>query len=158
MVSFVGAGQPTGFGETFQRTVQGTAPAAGAVYSHVLDPTYLHRLVSCVFTLVTDGTDGERYVTLELDGGDANAILVDGAAVTVDPSSTQRFSGSMYRGVSEWNVGTDVFFPITPSFMEGGQTFNIQVTNMGAADQLSLIRFRYDLWRTGDVAPPGDGY
>ena len=157
MVSFVGAGQPTGFGETFQRTVQGDDPDAGSVFTVQLDSTYLHRLVSCVFTLTTDGNDGERYVTLELDGGDTNAIVVDGAAVTVDPSSTQRFSGSMYRGVGEWNAGTDVFFPITPTFMEGGQTFGISVQNMQAGDQLSLIRFRYDLWRTGPVAPPGRG-
>lgn len=157
MVSFVGAGQPTGFGETFQRTDAPPDPDAGSIFTHTLNPTYLHRLVSCFFTLTTDDNDGERFVTLELDGGDTLPILADGAAVTVDPSSVQVFSGSMYRGNSEWNAGTYVFFPITPTFMEGGQTFNIQVANIQVGDQLSAIRFRYDLWRTGNVDPPGYG-
>lgn len=136
---------PAEGGRPFQHTVASTSPAAGASFSHVLDPRYTQRLLSAVFTLTTSAVVASRYVTLEVKDGTNTAFVVNGAGVNVLASSTQRFVGSSERGQGEWATGTDVFFPLLPVELYGGLTLTINVANIDTTDQLSGIRLTF--WR-----------
>lgn len=144
-------GQPYGHGRTFQQTIApgitpwAAAAVAGASYSLTLLYADWWRLVACRFTLATDATAGNRYVTIEYPDGTNVTPVVDAAAVLVTPSTTaQRFSGSLHRGTSEWNTGTDVLFPLSGLWLEVGRTVQIHIGGAGAADLLSSIRLTFD--------------
>lgn len=153
-------GQPTGFGLTQQSTVIAgvtpgfAAPVAATNYTLTLQPYDWWRLVFCTFTLTTDATAGNRYVTVEYPAGDGTSVLADAAAVQVTPSSTnQRFVGAITRGNSEWNAPSDVLFPLSGIWLEAGRTIVLTSTNKGAADLFSKVRFTFD--RT-PVTPDGE--
>lgn len=156
MTGWFGLTQPFGYGKGYQHPLTATSPAAGSSFSVNLSAQYRWRYVSCVFTLTADGNAANRYVTLEYQGGDGKAILVDAAAVVVTASSTQRFCGSISRTVAEWAANTDVLFPMTPAFLDGGGVLTINVTNIQAGDTLTLIRFIFDRFSTApDVETAG---
>jgi hypothetical protein len=144
-------GQPFGYGRTQQSTIIAgvtpgfAAPVAATNYTLTLQPYDWWRLVFCVFTLTTDATAGNRYVTVEYPAGDGTSAFADAAAVQVTPSSTnQRFVGSYGRGTGEWNAPSDVFFRLSGIWLEAGRTIVITSTNKGAADLLSNVRFTFD--------------
>lgn len=152
-------GQPYGHGRTFQHTIiPGTAganaaPSAGANYTYVVSPWDAMRLVFCRFSLTTSAVAGNRYVTIEYPGPTGGAVVADGAAVLVGPSTTaQRFIGALGRSPAEWNTGTDVFFPLSGIWLEAGRTLTITVANIDTADQLSSIRLTFDTLQV-----PADG-
>lgn len=150
-------GQPYGHGRSFQRTRRGTSPAAGSSFSLTLDPAYRHVLVHAVFTLTTAVAAANRYTTVQYTYGDGVAAWVNAAAVVQTASSAQRYVGSKDRGSSEWNTGTDVLFPISPMFLDGGGVFSIAVANIAGADQLSGIYLTFDLYPTSDSVMPDYG-
>jgi hypothetical protein len=138
-------GQPYGHGRTYQHTVLGTTPGAGANYSTGIGRVDRARLVFASFTLTTDSNVAARYVTIEYGGINAVARTADGAAVTVSASTTaQRFLGIYNRGPAEWNTGTDVFFPLGGLWIEAGETVAINVANIQVGDQLASIRLTFD--------------
>jgi hypothetical protein len=144
-------GQSYGSGRTQQSTLipgqgaAGPAPAAGANYVFSVRHHDRVRLVFCAFTLATDATAGNRYVTVAYQLGASGASYADAAAVTVTPSTTsQRFIGSINRGVAEWNTGTDVLFPLGGPWLEIGSTVTINVGGIGTGDQLSAIYLTFD--------------
>lgn len=156
MTGWFGLTQPFGYGKGYQHPLTATSPAAGVSFSVKLPSLYRWRYVSCVFTLTTDANVANRYVTLEYQGGDTKALLVDAAAVTVSANSTQRFCGSVSRTVAEWATNTDVFFPMTPAFLDGGGVLTINVANIQAADTLTFIRFIFDRFSTApDIETEG---
>lgn len=150
-------GQPHGFGRSFQRTRRGSVPAAGASFTLNLEPVYRHVLVHAVFTLTTSATVANRYTTIQYVYGDGVAAWVNGAAVVQTASSAQRYVGAKDRGTSEWNTGTDVLFPLSPMFLDGGAALSINVGNIQAADQLSGIYLTFDLYPTSDSVMPDYG-
>lgn len=154
-MSVHGLGQPYGFGLSFQRTDRPAKPAAGAIFTRTLDSRYRHRLVEIVFTLATSAVAGNRYVTVEYEGGDGNPVWINAAAVTVSANSTQRFVGSVDRTTSEWNTNTDVLFPLSRMFLDGGGALEINVASIDVADQLSLIYITFDLFPTDEERNPG---
>lgn len=156
MSSWFGLTEPYGSGQGFQTAVRGDNPAAGASYLLKLDPRWIWRLVSAVFTLTTSVSAANRYVTVEYQDGDGNTLAVNGAAVILTASSTQRWAGSLIRGHSEWAANTDVLFPILPVFMQGGNVLTITVANVQAADQLSKIVWIFDRFPTNPENYPGD--
>jgi hypothetical protein len=114
--------------------------------------------VAITFTLTTDSNVAARFVTVEALYGSGDPYVVSGAAVTVSASTTnQRFDGSLRRGTSEWNTGTDVFFPLHGVFIDGGQTFRIHIANVQVGDQLSRIYHTFDLFPTQDHVLPEYG-
>lgn len=137
--------QSFGHGRTEQSTVAVKQPAAGANAVLTLTRYDRWRLVGCVFTLATDATAGNRYVTIEYGGTSTVSQQADAAAVLVAPSTTgQRFVGSVNRGTSEWNTGTDVLFPLSGLWLEAGRTVTINVATIGAGDQLSNVFLTFD--------------
>lgn len=156
-------GQPYSYGRTEQSVVSAgitpgaPAPVAGANYTLVLQRYDRWRLVFCTFTLTTDATAGNRYVTIEYPGGDGISQFADGAAVQVTPSSTnQRFVGSMSRGTGEWNAPSDVFFHLSGPWLEVGRSIVLTSTNKGAADLFSAVRFTFDRTIVDDDGTPDD--
>jgi hypothetical protein len=155
VAEWYGLAQPYGFGLGFQSPITGVKPAAGANFSLAIDARWRWRIVTAVFTLVTDANAANRYVTLEYQDGSGVALVVDAAAVVVTANSTQRFAGSTARGVAEWAANTDVLFPLTPVFLDGGGALTINVANKQVTDQLSAIRFLVDRFPTDLENYPG---
>jgi hypothetical protein len=144
-------GQPYGHGRSFQQSiVPGVTPWApatvtGASYSLRLQLADFWRLVGVTWTLSTDSTVGNRYVTVEYPDGQGVSMVADAASVLVTPSTTaQRFIGSVHRGNSEWNTGTDVLFPLSGLWLEIGRTVTINIANVGSGDKLTKVRFTFD--------------
>jgi hypothetical protein len=115
-------------------------PAAAADGVFTVDGRGLRRLVSIVFTLTTSADVADRYVTVEYEGGDGLPFAVNAAGVLVTALSTQRFAGSISRGNSEWNTGTDVLFPLEDVFLYPSNVLRINVAAVQATDALSGIR------------------
>lgn len=113
-----------------------------------MDGRWSSRLVSCVFTLTTDVNVANRFVTVEFQGGDGTAYAVAGAAIATAASLTRRYNGQMGRGTSEGIAGSDIFFPLEPLFMRGGDTLAIIVGGIQAGDTLTKIRFVFDRFST----------
>lgn len=149
--------QPYGLVQLPQNKIDGVSPAAGASYSHKFTGIYVTRIVSIVFKLTTDANAANRYVTVEVQGDNGNAFAVSAAAVVVTASTTgQRFCGTIYRGTSEWNTGTDVLFPLTPIFIHGGDVLKINVASIQAGDQLSAIEIVGDRFSTDPTLDNAD--
>lgn len=137
--------QSYGHGRTEQSTILVPKPAAGQGASLKLQRYDRWRLVGCVFTIDTDATGADRYLTVEYPGGSGVSQQADGAAVLVTPSTSgQRFVGSLNRGVAEWNTGTDVFFPLSGLWLEAGRTVQIAIAGVGVADQLTNVYLTFD--------------
>lgn len=136
--------QPYAVGGAIQWTLRGTPPGAGNNFTLPIDSAWVWRLTVCTFTLNTSGAAANRYATVQQIGGDTLPYRVDGAGVVVTAGSIQRFSGSMYRGSAEWATGTDVFFPLTPIFLRGGDSLAINVANIQAGDSLTAIYLTFD--------------
>jgi hypothetical protein len=148
--------QPYGAGLGTQFYERGVTPAVGTSFVSAFDPRLgIRRLVACVFTLATDSNAANRYVTVEYADGAGVSYGADAAAVVVTASTTaQRYCGSIYRGVAEWNANTDVLFPLTPVFVKDGFQLTIKVANVQAGDQLSLIGFVTDRFAYGNEPEP----
>lgn len=148
-------GQPASVGPSFQSIIPGSPPAAGANFTLALDSRWVWRVTGCVFTLTTSAVAANRYVTLEYAENDGVSNTVNAAGVVVLAGSTQRFAGSMFRGVAEWNTGSDVLFPLFPKYLYGGSTVSILVASIQAADTLTAIRFVVDRFPTDPEQYPG---
>lgn len=147
-------GQDYGYGFTEQHSVLGKQPVAGGGFAFALERYDKWRLVAVTFTIATDATAGNRYVTVEYTGSTQTNRLADAAAVTVAPSTAaQRFCGSLHRGNSEWNTGTDVLFPLSGLWLDPGSSVAIDITNVGAADQLSAIVLTFDRLASIELLP-----
>ena len=140
MSSVLAVTQPYGVGLGQQLPLNFANPAAGANYTRTHDGYALRRYLTLVFTLTTDANPANRYVTVEVQGKDGLAYVVDAAAVTVSANSTQRFVCSIFRGVAEWATNTDVLLPLAPVLQSPGDTFTIVVANVQAGDTLTKIR------------------
>lgn len=143
--------QPYGHGHTEQSTIYAgqspdyPAPVAGASYAIHLQRYDRWRLIACTFTLTTDSTVGNRYVTIEYLAANGQSAIADGAAVLIAPSTTgARFLGSLTHNVGEWNTGTDVFFPLSGLWLEVGRRVTINVNGIGATDLLSKVSLTFD--------------
>ncbi len=115
-------------------------PGAAQAATFTVDGRGLRRLNTIVFTLTTDANVANRYVTVEYRGGDGLAYCVNAAAVVVLAGSTQRFAGSIGRGVSEWATGTDVLFPLDDVFLYASDVLRVGVSGVQAGDTLTAIR------------------
>lgn len=156
MTGWFGLTQPYGYGRGYQHPLTAKNPAAGSNFTVALPAQYRWRHVSCVFTLTTDANAANRYVAVEYLAGNGNAEVADAAAVVVTANSTQRYAGSCSRTVAEWAANTDVLFPLSPVFMDGGGTLQIRVGNIQAGDTLTLIQFVFDRFSTApDVETAG---
>lgn len=131
---------PYGSARGVQEPLSVPDPAAATVARYVVDGRGLRRLNTLVFTLTTDGTAGNRYVTVEYEDSSGRPYCVNAAAVVVLKSTTQRFAGSISRGEAEWAAGTDVLFPLDSVFLYPSDVLTIEVANVQAGDQLSGIR------------------
>lgn len=145
---------PFGWGQGFQWIDRGTSPAAGAVLSTQLSPRWRHLYTEISFTLTTDSNAANRYVTVEAEDTDGNPFWINGASVTVSANSTQRFVGQIQRGPAEWNTNTDVFFPLSPTILNGGTNFKINVQNIQVGDTLTLIKLVSMRFPTDDNSLP----
>lgn len=153
-------GQAYGSGAEVSSVIRGTDPGANTNFVLTLDSRWSWRIVACSFTLTTDANIANRYVTMEYAQDDGTVNVINAAAVLVTASSTARFSGSLTRGVAEWNTGTDVLFPLCPVWLFGGSTVSIIVGTKQAGDTLTKIRFVVDRIQTDQLSaedqPPWD--
>ena len=146
--------QPVGVGLGQQLPFFGTSPAAGANYSTKMDGYGFRRLLTLCFTLVTDGTAASRLVTVEYQGSDGNPYSINEATTLVAASSTERFAGSVWKTVSDFNTGTDLLFNLDCCLLSPGDTLVIAVASAQAGDQLSKIRGAYERFPLNpDVLP-----
>lgn len=132
--------RPFGLGWGSQEPFTINPPGAATNATFKVDGRGRRRLVSLVFTLTTDANVANRYVAVEYRGFDGGAFAVNAASVLVTASSTQRFVGSIDRGVAEWNTGTDVLFPLADVFLHASDTLVIAVSSIQAGDTLTGIR------------------
>jgi hypothetical protein len=138
-------GQPYGGrGMSEQVVLRGNNPGAGANFSFVIPSEYQWRPLGCTFTLTTSAAVANRFVTVQYLGADGNPWNASGAAVVTVANSVARYDGSMYINTGSWASGTDVFFPLDPFFLRGGDTLKINVANIDVADTLTLIYFTFD--------------
>ena len=131
---------------SFPHISDGLNPAAGASYNVALDGRYWWRLTAATFTLATDANAANRYVSVQVGLVGPGTLVLGAAAVVVTANTTaQRFAGSVDRGDSEWNTGTDVLFPLQDYPLLGGRTLTINIANVQVGDQLSAISLAW--WR-----------
>lgn len=148
-------GQIFGSGRSSQVVSLAAQPAVASDFVAALDARWIHRLIACTFTFTADVNAANRAVTVEYREGGGRAYCVDGRAIVITANQVRRFNGSVSRGAGEDAANADIFFCLTPVFLFPGDTLNIAVTNKQAGDQLSLIRFLFDRFPTGDGDAPG---
>jgi len=132
--------EPFHHGRGYQKPLTATNPAAGANYTHTVNPDSWERLLSIAFTLTTSATVANRIVTVQYADPQGHVWAADGAGVLVTASTTaQQFYGSNKRGNSEWYSPSPVFFPLWGGFMPPGSKITINVQNIDTTDQLATI-------------------
>lgn len=149
--------EPYGVGLGFRQIIKGTSPAAGSSFTLAVDPRYVTRILTCLFTLSTDANAANRYVTVEALDGNGNSFAAEAAGVVVTANTTsQRFAGSVTRGVAEWAANTDVLFPLWRHMLKGGETVKINVAAIQAGDTLTAITFAVEQYPVNREVVPHD--
>jgi hypothetical protein len=143
---------PFGVGLGEQFPFKGVNPAAGATFTRSFDGNFARRILSLVFTVTAANAGSSRFVTVEYRGKDGLPFAGGFPASLLAISSANRYWGSVGRGVSDFNTGTDVGFPLDDVMLFPGDQMVINVVTIDASDQLSDIRgveerFAYDLSR-----------
>lgn len=146
--------EPFGYGKAWDEIVPGASPAAGANFSLKVPGQYSSRVLSAVFTLVTDANAGDRAVTLDFATPEGLVWSKNGIAVVVPASKTAVFSGQIDRSHGEQATGTAYFFPISDLFIDPGNLIQINVAGKQATDQLSSITFVLERFPTGSRGYP----
>lgn len=128
----------------------GTSPAAGAAFSFTQPGTFVGLLLSLVVQLVTDATVANRTVRLEFDDGNGLIFARSAASPVQTATQTGRYAFTADRTANDSD--TNLFFqaPAPQLYVLGGQKVQVNVTNIGAADQLSGIVMLWERFRTGD--------
>lgn len=114
-------------------------PAAGASFSLTSPGKQGWQLVSVAFRLVTDATVQTRFATVDYE--DANGLLFasNGGQGGVAAGTTAFYSFNANRASSEGSAGNQIFAPLFPVQFMPSQKLQINVLNIGVADQLSRI-------------------
>jgi hypothetical protein len=140
---------PFAHGRGYRSLKSGTTPAAGANFTDSIPGDKWRRLVGITFTLTASAAAANRIVTIDYARPDKGRFLSDGAAVALTANGVGVYNGSAQRTTSEWNTGTNVFFPLWGGFLESGFTVGITVANIDGSDQLSGIILSYETFEVG---------
>jgi len=130
--------------------VRGDAPAAGAEFTREIEGRYLVRLLSLFVRLVTDATVASRTLRLEFRDDADRVYDICGNPVTYPASSTEDYSFSVWQPRGEWEVSAANLVPLHPLLLPPTHDFHIEVTNIQATDQLSLISWWWERFYSGD--------
>lgn len=131
----------------------GTSPAANTDYTKAIDGRYYARLITVFCRLVTDGNAANREVVLEyLDSG-GNRFALSGASTTVPASSTYDYAFSAFQPEVVYPVDTSILVPLSPVLLGPTESFKLHLVNGQAGDQLSRIRYRWELFYSDPPTP-----
>lgn len=149
---------PFQHGRGYQKPISPVNPAAGASYTHTVNPDSWERLLLCSFQLTTSSTVANRIVTVQYTAGDGTVYAADGSGVLVTAGTTaQQFYGSSERGTSEWQSPGPIFFPLWGGFLPSGSKVTINVANIDTTDQLGSIHMLLEKFETGNAGYPIGG-
>ena len=143
-----------GYGRGYDEIVKGITPAAGAQFSYKIQGQYSTRLLSIIFTIVTDANVANRAVTVDFADPEDSVWASNGYGAVITASTTQKHSGQIDRTVGEWASGTTIFFPISDLFIDPGNKIRINVANIQATDALSAIVMVLERFPTGNRGYP----
>lgn len=149
-----GLTEPFSYGRGYDEIVKGITPAAGANFVYKIEGQYSTRILSAVFTLVSDSNVANRAVTVDYCDPEGNVWSSNGIGAVVAASTTQPFSGQIDRSHGEFVAGTKMFFPIADLFVDPGNSIRINVANKQVGDQLSAIVFVLERFPTGSRGYP----
>lgn len=137
----------------FPQLVKGTSPAAATDFTQEVAGTYYARLVSVFCRLVTDANAANREVVVEYRDQDANRYALAGASTVVTASATQDYAFCAFQPEVVFPVDSTILVPLPPILLGPTDDFRIHLVNAQAGDQLSLIRFKWELFYSNPPIP-----
>jgi len=149
---------PYGVGLGQQYPFKGDNPGAGVLFTRTFDGNFARRILSLVFTVTAANAGSSRYVAVEYRGKDTLPFAGGFPAGLLAINTANRYWGSVLRGVSDFNTGTDVGFPLDNVFLYPGDQLVINITTLDVGDAITNIRgveerFAYDPRRLPEALP-----
>lgn len=114
------------------RSVTGTDPAAGAEISETVPANSRWHVVGAAFSLVTDGTAGNRVVNLTFDDG--TTVYSRASSGTVHALSTTAFYGAGIVGTNSSSSALAFVIPLPDLMMTGGHRLRTDTQLRSAGD------------------------
>lgn len=146
------------YGRGFVEPIYPDDPPAGQSFGYQFPGQYDSRLQFVTVQLKTDGTAGNRLLTIDYLDGNGVALTRDGIAVLIPSGSTQLYLGQSGRGESSAVAGAPIWFPLCGRFGKPGQSISITVTGIQAGDQLSGIVLVFERFPNDPAGyPEGEG-
>jgi hypothetical protein len=150
--------EPFAYGRGFTERIFGTSPGAGSAFTFPMVGQYNTRAVAVVAQLATSAAAANRWAELRALDADGNVWERWGGGVIVLASSTLQLVWQDGRtGAELATAGADatpLYMPLTPRFLEGGDSLRIFVGNMQAGDALTGIRLTLERFPTGPRGYP----
>jgi hypothetical protein len=131
----------------------GVSPAAGADFTQEVGGTYFARLVTVFCRLVTSGDVADRSVVVEYRDQDSNRYALAGASTTAPASTTIDYAFNVFQPEVVYPVDSTILVPLPPVVLNPTDDFRIHVVGVQAADQLSRIRFKWELFYSNAPVP-----
>jgi hypothetical protein len=132
----------------WQELVTVPNPAAGGGYTYTVEGQYTSRPLAVHFRVVTDGTAGNRTITLKYQDDAGIPFLSMGAPVTIPASSTYDVSFWRLLGQPDWPIVTTIVAPLADVFLFPGWQLALGIDTVKATDQLSRIRILWERYST----------
>ena len=132
--------QPVSVGRGQQLPLRIVNPAAGSNLAYSFDGYGTYRVLALVFTVTLANAGANRLVTVEYRGKDALPFSLNEATGVQVINTAQRYSGSVWKTVSDFNTGTDVLFNLDAVQLFPGDSLNIVIASINASDAITDVR------------------
>ena len=136
--------------------VFGASPAVATDFSQAVLGANYARLISVFARLVTDANVANRQVVLEYDDAGGNRYALMGSAVVQAASLTIDYCFSAYQPAVVQLVDTSQLIPLQQQLLRPSDVWKLHIVNVQAGDQLSRIRFVWELFYSNVPAPGAD--
>ena len=122
--------------------VTGVNPGAGNNFTQAVNDGYWWRLLTVSVRLNTSASVANRTLRVEYRDDAGVVWAVSGNPVTYPASTTNEdYFFNVWTPAGAWEVATSNLVPLVPNLLRPGHDFRIAVTNIQAADTLTLIRY-----------------
>ena len=132
--------QPIGVGLGQQLPLRIPNPAAGANLAYPFDGYGTYRVLSLVFTVTLANAGANRLVTVEYRGKDALPFSLNEATTVQVINTAERYAGSVWKTVSDFNTGTDLLFNLDAVQLFPGDSLNIVIASIDVGDTITNVR------------------
>lgn len=130
------------------RALVGTDPAAGAEISEIVPVSTVRRFMSVSFTLVTDATVANRFVTFILDDG-ANIFYQVASTLVQTATQTLRYSAADVPASAGQNIVTLPIPAVWLAAFPANFRFRTSTVGLQPGDDFSAPTWLFEEFRVG---------